>query len=386
MSVTRALLYSLAALLAAHVALVWIMAIRRGFKARQALAARQPTTPGTWPFVSVIVPAWRERGTLEQCLAALRQVDYPAWEAVIVAGGPDGTYQAALAATREQPQARVIEQRPRGKNAALNEGAQVARGDVLVFLDADSRVSPGWLRALVAALDEGDAVVVGRPVALRQSAVSRVEAMERIAAWEIGQNVILQGSGSIALRRATLEAIHGLPEDVLVGVDWDLSARLAERGVPRRYAAEATVYTERPATWGEYWRNELRWRRAHLASLLRLRDHFLGRPQALVSNLYLYGLAWGTLGLTAAAVIGAIFGAPGVVGLWAVWMGWLTLRRAALAAEIAAYTGQARWLADSWAPPVALLLTLLAACVASTSLRRSSMHFRGPRTVSQEQV
>ncbi|MFO7166508.1 MAG: glycosyltransferase family 2 protein [Chloroflexota bacterium] len=333
--------------------------------------------------MSVIVPAWRERGTIERCIDALRAVDYPDWELIVVAGGPDGTYEAACQACRRLAHARVIEQPPRGKNAALNLGLRASSGAVIVVLDADSQPTPGWLQALVAPLATGAAASTGNPIPSRWTPFTRGERMERIDELAIRNNVVLQGSGSIALRRDALEAVGGFPEHVPVGVDWDLSARLAERGATLAFCPAATVVTERPATLAEYWHNELRWRRAHLLSLAHLRKHFLGTPRVALVNLYLYALAWLMLALTICVAVTVLIGPPGlrrnVATLWVIMVAWLALRRASLAAEVAVYTRNAGWLAYLWVPPVMLFITLIVSCIASLSLRRAGIHFKGPR-------
>jgi cellulose synthase/poly-beta-1,6-N-acetylglucosamine synthase-like glycosyltransferase len=259
---------------------------------------------------------------------------------------------------------------------------------VIVLLDADSQVSPGWLRALVAPLNGVIRATTGNPVPLRPTATALGEQMERIAAYEIHHAIILQGCGSIAIRREVIEEIGGFPEDVWGGVDWDLDARLAARGTARAFCPEASVCTERPATLSEYWRNEVRWRRAHLTSLFRLRAHFLRDVPSVFSSLYLYALAWFSLLFTGITVAAVLLGSPQVRAaaliLWSVFIAWVVLRRAALAIQVTAFTCEARWLRYLWVPPLLLFITLAASCVASSSIKRATMHFKGPRSVTAE--
>jgi hypothetical protein len=98
------------------------------------------------PRLSVIVPAWNGMGVLPTSLPALLASDLPrdAWELVVVDdGSSDGTagYAAPLAD-------RVVSVAggPRGPAYARNRGAEVAEGDVLVFIDADVVVHADTLR------------------------------------------------------------------------------------------------------------------------------------------------------------------------------------------------------------------------------------------------
>jgi cellulose synthase/poly-beta-1,6-N-acetylglucosamine synthase-like glycosyltransferase len=366
----------------AHIVATWLAAVRRGIAARSHMAV-STRLPDRWPFVSVIVPAWCERGTLDSCIRTLRDVEYPVWEAIIVAGGPDGTYWAALESSKDIEHIQVLEQLPHGKNAALNQGLCAARGEVIVVLDADSQVVPGWLRALVAPIGRGALATTGNPLALRPTPIALGEKMEQIAAWNIRGAITLQGSGSIAVDRTVIEQIGGFPEEVLVGVDWDLDARLAACGVPRAVCPQAEVYTERPATLPEYWRNEVRWRRAHLASVFRLSGFFLANLVAAGLNLYIYALAWFsalfTLVVCALALTGTGDTRIAALGLWVVFSAWVFLRRAALAVEVAVYMRDLSWLRLAWVPPLLLFVTLAAIIPATVTLRRNQAHFKGPR-------
>jgi cellulose synthase/poly-beta-1,6-N-acetylglucosamine synthase-like glycosyltransferase len=381
------ILFVIAVVFGIHITATWVAAIRRSITARRRLLVKM-RQPRRWPFVSVIVPAWNERGTIEGCIHTLRSVEYASWEAIVVAGGSDDTYRAAIESCKDLEHVRVLEQQPRGKNAALNQGLRVASGEVIVVLDADSQVPPEWLRSLVAPISSGALATTGRPAPLRRTWITRSEQMEQIAAWDIRNAVTLQGSGSIAIHRTVIEQIGGFPEDVPVGVDWDLDARLAVLRIARVFCAQAHVYTQRPATLSEYWRNEVRWRRAHLASLFRLRSHFLRDLPSAIQSLYVYVLAWVSVILTLGAIIAILLGSPHIralsMMLWVLFIAWLMLRRATLAIEVAVYTRQTHWLRQIWVPPLLLFFTFVAGCIASMSIGRSTIHFKGPRRLIEK--
>ncbi len=207
------------------------------------------------PFASVIIPAWRDRQALAACLRSLEQVAYPDYEVIVVAGGPDGTYEAACESARANPRLQAIEQLPRGKNAALNQGLAAARGGVVVLLDADSEVSPGWLAALVGALQDGVSASTGNYVPVRETAVSLHGDVAKVHEYQVRNRVILQGSGGIALRRDALDLIGPFPEE-RISSDWDLDARLALQGRRKVFVEDAVIRSHRPTTLREWWRNE----------------------------------------------------------------------------------------------------------------------------------
>lgn len=377
------IIYWLGLLAGVHVVIAWLTAIWHGLHPKDTHLPKQAHHSNGFPFVSVIVPAWQERGTLEMCIRFLRDVDYPNWEVIIVAGGPDGSYESAIEACKDLEHFSVLKQQPRGKNAALNQALGPAQGEIIVLLDADSQVSKGWLKELVAPINKVILATTGQPVPLRKTPITQTEQMEQIAISKIRGITILQGNGSIALDRKAIEQIGGFPEDVLVGVDWDLNARLAAHHIQRTFCSGAIVKTERPATLPEYWRNEIRWRRAHIASLFRLSNYFLSSPVTAISNLYIYILSWftaiftilvGVIALTQSSEIRIVS-----FDLWLLFMMWILFRRAALAMEVAVYTRDTSWLKLVWLPPLLLCIMLMAILSASLTVKRNTAHFKGPR-------
>jgi GT2 family glycosyltransferase/glycosyltransferase involved in cell wall biosynthesis len=105
------------------------------------------------PSFSVIVLTWNVTKYVEGCLEALLAQDYPAFEVLVADNGStDGTPDLVA---RRFPQVRVLRnQRNLGFAAGNNVGLRAANSDLLVLLNADTQVQPGWLTALADAFDD----------------------------------------------------------------------------------------------------------------------------------------------------------------------------------------------------------------------------------------
>ncbi|MGX4735985.1 glycosyltransferase family 2 protein [Kitasatospora griseola] len=113
-------------------------------------------------LLSVIIPARDAATLLPGQLAALSRQDHTgSWEVIVADNGStDETAATALRWADRLPGLRVVAASARpGINHARNIGAVTARGDVLVFCDADDTATPGWLRAMARAA--GTAHLVG---------------------------------------------------------------------------------------------------------------------------------------------------------------------------------------------------------------------------------
>ena len=98
------------------------------------------------PRLSVIVPAHQGAGILADTLGALRAAESPGvpWELVVVDDG--STDETAGVAARFADRVVRLDGLPKGPAAARNAGVELARGEWLLFVDADVRVRPDTLR------------------------------------------------------------------------------------------------------------------------------------------------------------------------------------------------------------------------------------------------
>jgi len=101
----------------------------------------------------VIVPARNEERNLKVTLAALLGQDYPNFEVIAIDdNSSDATPTLLAQAAARDPRLHIVQGEPlaegwTGKNFAVFQGAQVARGDWLLFVDADVSLAPGALSA-----------------------------------------------------------------------------------------------------------------------------------------------------------------------------------------------------------------------------------------------
>jgi len=104
--------------------------------------------PSGNPRFSIVIPVRDRPGLLEQCLASVAADDFEGSAEVIVAcdGGPAAMRQAAESWRGKWP-LRWMDLEPRGPSAARNTAVGVANGELILFLNDDVRLLPGFLAA-----------------------------------------------------------------------------------------------------------------------------------------------------------------------------------------------------------------------------------------------
>jgi len=171
--------------------------------------------------ISVVVPTLDEATRLPALLAALAREAEPHEVIVADGGSRDGTPACAAAAG-----ARIVTTPP-GRGLQLAAGAAQARGDVLLFLHADSRFPAGGLAAITAALT--DTSIVGGNFQLRfdgDDGFSRW--LDGFYGW-IRARGIYYGDSGIFVRRAVHDRLGGI-QPIALMEDFAFVRRLESAG------------------------------------------------------------------------------------------------------------------------------------------------------------
>lgn len=186
------------------------------------------TDPGNRRSVSVIIPARNEAATIAAAALSARKAG--ADEVIAVDGeSADGTPGAV------RPVADAVISSPPGRARQMNAGARASRGEILLFLHADTTMPEGSIASVKQAMKRDDllggafsvrlAVSAGAPP-LRKAALSLTSRMINVRARLLRAYT---GDQAIFLRREVFEGIGGYPEIPLME-DVELSRRLTRRG------------------------------------------------------------------------------------------------------------------------------------------------------------
>lgn len=147
------------------VALTWawlLYVMHRTFSATPRLG--ECSRQGASPLVSVILPARNEESYIGKCIASLREQDYDNYEIVAIDDSSTDKTPDIIAEHTVDSKVRHISAGPKpdswsGKSWACIKGYEAARGELLLFTDADTVHSPGAISSAV-----GDMVELGLDV------------------------------------------------------------------------------------------------------------------------------------------------------------------------------------------------------------------------------
>jgi rSAM/selenodomain-associated transferase 2 len=231
------------------------------------------------PDLTIVMPVRNAAGALLGSLAGLRAARRAGWVGQILladGGSTDGTAWIAAA------QGAHLIDCPPGRGRQLAAGAAVAAGEWLLFLHADTRLAPGWERAVAAFMDRPDAKETAAVFRLAFDELS--PAARRTAAlanWRTRRLGLPYGDQGLLIHRALYNAVGGFPQVPLME-----DVAMARRLGPGRLGSGRIVLLNATATTSasKYRRDGWWWRSARNLGILSL--YFLGVPPTTLRRLY----------------------------------------------------------------------------------------------------
>ncbi len=153
----------------------------------------------TTTSLSIILPARNEAAALGRTLAKLASL-YPQAERIVV---DDGSTDNTARIAAEQGARVICHPYGKGNGAAIKSGTRAAKGEILVFMDADGQHDPADIPRLLNRLEQGYDMVIGARQKGSQASLGRRLAnalYNRLSSWITGQRIEDLTSGFRAVR------------------------------------------------------------------------------------------------------------------------------------------------------------------------------------------
>ena len=228
-------------------------------------------------MTSVVIPAFNEEKNIGDTLQSLVNQKYAKkFEVILVDNNStDGTVKTAKKYSKKL-NLRIIKETKQGRGAAKARGANEAKGDILAYLDADSRALPNWLSVIEKSFKDQSVVAVTGPWAV-------YDLPDGFTKWflhnfqEIAMLPVTVYLGhpdlngmNMALSKSAYKRSGGFDASLNIHDDFDLARRLNKLGKVK-YTKKLKVLT-----------SGRRYRRGILAGLLSYHKHTLnfliGKP------------------------------------------------------------------------------------------------------------
>lgn len=236
------------------------------------------------PLVSVIIPAWNEAVGIEKTIRSVLRSNYKNIEIIVVNDGSKDDTSAKVKSlqkklVRAARLVRLIEQRNRGKAAALNSGIKQSSGEIIITIDADSYIMKDGIRELVRALSKSEYdVAIGEIIIGNTNTfIGMLQRFEYLSGFHFRRTQHRLGSiyifpGALTAFRRTMLKKAGKFEVGGITEDLDMSMKIKATGSKAAYVDSAVCITEGASTISGLTNQRIRWRHGFLSSLSSRRD------------------------------------------------------------------------------------------------------------------
>ena len=299
------------------------------------------------PLVTILVPAYNEETVIEASIKSLLELDYPAYDVLVIDdGSTDDTYARAaeLEGYYGRATVRVVSKSNGGKASALNTGIGLARTPFVLCMDGDSRLAVETLKhAMPHFRDPRVGAVAGNvKVVNRRNLWTLLQALEYIE----GLNMARRAQGFVravnivpgpigVFRRDALARVGGYDSDTYAE-DADLTLKLLTDGWHIVYEDRAIAYTEAPEQLLDLLKQRYRWTRGILQALKKHSSALLSPRKRFATWVSLQSMLFEAIAWPLMNVFGNLFfsitalvaGAPVYVLYWWLLLTWLDLAAA----------------------------------------------------------
>lgn len=194
---------------------------------------------------SVIIPAHNEENYLRKTLHSVRQQSCQNFETIVVANGcTDKTEEIA----KKRANIRVLSLPRANVSVARNAGALNAKGDILVFLDADTTLETDSLEKIKEEFSEGYAVLAARVKPDVQKL--RYKVLMSLKNFHNVSGIYKATVGIFVCRKKDFQKAEGYDPETTVREHQKLREKLFKMGRYKCINSYVTTSTRRYEQWG----------------------------------------------------------------------------------------------------------------------------------------
>ncbi len=277
-----------------------------------------PSPDTSLPMISLVVPAYNEGMVIQPAIRSLLLLDYPNYEVLVIDdGSTDDTYEKSLAVAREDHDVpiRVITKPNGGKADALNTGMTHARGEFVLNMDGDTKLSRNTLRACVRHFDNPNVGAVAGNVKVlnRDNMWTKLQALEYVEGLAMARkaqsflravNIIPGPLGMF--RKSVLQDAGGYDHDTFAE-DCDLTLKLLMRGWHIAYEPTAIAWVETPSRLLDLLKQRYRWTRGILQATRKHRSALWNPRKAGINFFILWYMLFEGIMWPFSTVLGNLF-------------------------------------------------------------------------------
>ncbi|MCX9011070.1 MAG: glycosyltransferase [Candidatus Methanoperedens sp.] len=253
--------------------------------------------------ISIIIPAYNEEITISSCIESMLHLNYPCYEIIVIDdGSSDNTFSEASKFVDKG--VKVIRQENTGKPGAINTGIRRASGEIVITVDADSKLHPDaltWISRRFSRNHRLGAVAGNVKIEKPRGMLKVLQSLEYTTAINLGRKsqsllhcVMIVPGAIAALKTSVLHEVGYFPLDTFAE-DFDITMKILQAGYHVEYESRAIAFTQAPESIEDLLKQRRRWYRGMTQVLAKYQGMYMN-PKYGVAGLLGVPYMWLELG------------------------------------------------------------------------------------------
>lgn len=265
-----------------------------------------------YPYISIIIPAYNEEGTILRAVQSVIRNKYPRHKRDVIVvddGSTDKTFDLVkkYKDTYQVQNLNIVRQKNKGKAHALNKAIKkFAKGEIVMCLDSDSYLAPDCIRNAVSYFKDKKVSALSANVKIipTRSFLNTVQQFEYIVSYQMKRALtvfnieyIIGGVGS-TFRKSTLKKIGYYDSDTITE-DIDVTMKILQLGNKRYraiYGANVVAYTESVLNIQGLINQRFRWKWGRAQTFLKNSNLFFNKDERFTRGLTHFYLPYAIFG------------------------------------------------------------------------------------------
>lgn len=247
------------------------------------------------PSLTVLVPCFNSRNTIEACITAIKQMTYPKKFRILVVD--DGSTDGSKQLLRKIKGIELIEfEKNKGKGFALNRGLEEIETELVVCIDSDTYPEKEALNKAVGFFaDEKVGAVNGLLIPdKRETFIQRLQYLEYLVSFGLWNSIVSLGNGMTyvtgpftVFRRSALKKAGYFFDTKNLAEDMEIGLRLQKFGYRLVVCPLIVNETDVPSSFGKLAKQRDRWYRSRVYNLIKYRELFFRKQHGSLGLFFL---------------------------------------------------------------------------------------------------
>ncbi len=210
--------------------------------------------------LSIVIPTLNEEKFLPKLLESISKQDYKDYEIIV----SDGSSEDNTIKIAKESGCETVVSKKRHPSYQRNAGAEKAKGEIILFLDADTRLPKMFLKNIIFEFENKNLSIGGFYIKIQEKKIKyKILTNFLNCIFKLSENILPTNIGiAIIVQKKAHKKIKGFDETIYIGEDYDYNKKISNLGKYKMLKSSFVIYSPRRLKKEGYFIVILKWLKA----------------------------------------------------------------------------------------------------------------------------